>query len=263
MPVMWKGSLSFSLVNIPVQLYAASQEQGLSLHLLHKADKSPVRFARVCRKDGRELAWKDIVKGYEIAEGDYVVIDEKELQKAEAKKTRTIEILSFVDEKSIDSYYFEKPYYLEPMKGGEKSYALLRESLAGSKKCGLCKIVFTNREHLAAVKVEGNALMLNTLRFESELRKLELKLPARFSGRKDELELAGQLIQKMTGKFDPSRYKDTYKKELESYIKKKSKGRLPVKSEAEAEPEATQVPDLMAALRKSLKGNRESAAAAH
>jgi DNA end-binding protein Ku len=258
---MWKGSLSFSLVNIPVQLYAASEEQGLSLRLLHKTDRSPVRFARVCRKDGHEVPWKDIVKGYEVGEDDYVIIDQKELEKAEARKTRTIEILNFCAESQIETYYYEKPYYLEPLKGGEKSYALLREALQSAKKVGICKIVFTNREHLAAVKAEGEGLMLNTLRFESELRRPELSLPGPYRGRKDELQLAMQLIQKMSGKFDPKRYKDSYKKELEDYIQKKAKGR-PIRMPEQGEPEPTRVPDLMAALRRSLKSSHQAEARA-
>jgi DNA end-binding protein Ku len=259
---MWKGSLSFSLVNIPVQLWAGSQEQGLSLHLLHKADKSPIRFARVCKKDGHEVPWKDIVKGYEVAEDDYVIIDQKELEKADARKTKAIEILSFTDGDKIEDYYFEKPYYLEPLKGGEKSYAMLREALSETKKVGVCKIVFTNREHLAEVKAEGNALMLNTLRFETELRRPDLSLPGPYKGRKDELALAKQLISKLTKPFDPAKYKDTYKKELEAYIKRKAKGR-PLPKLEEKEPEPTKVPDLMDALRRSLKGGHGEQATVH
>jgi DNA end-binding protein Ku len=225
--------------------------------LLHKADHSPIRFARVCRKDGREVPWRDVVKGYEFGEGDYVVIDQKELEKADARKTKSIEILSFCGEKEIGPDYFDKPYVLEPLKGAEKPYALLRDALAAAKRVGLAKIVFTNREHLAALKAQGDALALNTLRFQSQLKKPELKLPGPWSGRKEEMQLAVQLIQKMSSKFSPGRYKDSFTDELKSFIERKAHGRpLP---KGKAEREATRVPDLMAALRASLKSPQHGA----
>jgi DNA end-binding protein Ku len=252
MAVMWKGTINFSLVSIAVQLHAMSAEHGLGLHLLHKRDMSPVRFARVCRQDGREIPWNEIVKGYEISKDDYVVIDQKELAKAHAKRTHSIEIVSFVDEKEVESYYFDKPYFLEPLRGAEKSYVLLREALKQSKKIGVAKVVFTDKEHLAALKVGDNVLMLNTLRFESDVRKPEIRLPARYEGDKKELDLALQLIGQMSGKFKPSLYKDSYTAEIKKYIERKAKGR-PIVQEKGAEPRPTPAPDLLAALRSSLK----------
>lgn len=248
----WKGTISFSLVNIPVALHpAAVPDHGLNLHLLHKTDHSPIRFARVCREDGREVPWKDIVKGYEFGKGDYVVIDQKELEKAAARRTGSIEIMSFVNEKEIESIYYDKPYYIEAVKGAEKSYALLREALKASKKVGLARIIFSSREHVAAINEEDGALMLNTLRFESDIRRPDLNVPARYSGRKQELDLALKLIGQMSEPFNPRQYKDTYTAELESLIERKAKGR-PLPKPRAKEKEATRVPDLMAALRASL-----------
>ena len=253
---MWKGNISFSLVNIPVQLVNASQDHSVSLRLLHRSDHAPIRFARVCQKDGHEVAWKDIVRGFEVGKDDYVVVDQKELEKASAKRTHTIEILSFVDAKDIESYYFDKPYYIEPAKSGAKTYALLREALKKTGKVGVAKVVFTNKEHLAAVKVEGEALMLDTLRFESELKRPDLDLPPHYSGAKAELDLALKLVEQMSAAFEPSKYKDNYAKELLAYIHKKAKAKgkaLPKPEQEEKEPSPTRVNELMSALRDSLK----------
>jgi DNA end-binding protein Ku len=251
---MWKGNITFSLVNIPVQLVNASEDHSLSLRLLHKTDHSPIRFARVCKKDGHEVPWKDIVRGYEIGKDDYVIVDQKELEKAAAKRTHSIEILTFVDEDGIESLYFDKPYYIEPAKTGAKTYALLREALKRSGKVGVAKVVFTNKEHLAAVKVEGDALMLETLRFDNEVKHPDLDLPARYSGAKGELDLALKLIEQMSGKFEPKKYKDTYTQELQAYIEKKAQGKVAVKpGKKQKAPSPTRVNELMSALKASLK----------
>src|SRR4051812_45551132 len=150
MRAMWSGTISFGLVNIPVQLYSAVQEEELSFHMLHKKDLSPIRFARVCREDGHEVPWEEIVKGYEVSKGNYVVMTEEDFKKVAVKRSNTIEILKFSDEKDIQPAYFERPYYLEPDKGADKAYALLSEALDKSKKVGIAKVVFRNKEHLAA-----------------------------------------------------------------------------------------------------------------
>jgi DNA end-binding protein Ku len=152
MRAIWSGALSFGLVNIPVKLYSATAGMGLDLTMLHKKDISPIRYARICRADGKEIPYEDIVKGYEYQKGDYVILTDEDFKKASVEKTKAIEIESFVKESEIDPIYFEKPYYLEPEKGAQKAYALLRESLKKSKKIGLAKFVLRNREHLAAIR---------------------------------------------------------------------------------------------------------------
>ena len=215
---MWNGSISFGLVNIPVRMYSGTNpHEGIDLSMLHKDDHSPIRFARVCRKDGEEVPWSDIVKGYEYRDGDYVVLTKKELESIDAKKTQTIDILQFVNEDDIDIRYFEKPYYLEVVKGGSKAYALLREALRTSGKLALAKFVLHEREHVAVIKPVGRALVLNQMRYPSDLR-------------------------------------DTYTEELEGMIKAKTKGKKAAPPAQKPAPKDTGAKDLMSALKASLKG---------
>ncbi|MGQ0644991.1 MAG: non-homologous end joining protein Ku [Elusimicrobiota bacterium] len=255
MRALWTGSIGFGLVNIPVRLYTAIEPQSLDLDMLHKKDLSPVRFARVCREDGREVPWEDIVKGYQVRKGDYIVLNEEDFKKADARKTGSIEILQFCREQEIETHYFEKPYYLEPEKGGQRAYALLREALRRSGKAGVAKFVLRNREHLAVLKPEDDVLVLNTLRFQSEIRAPDLNLPARAPAKGKELDMALKLIEQLTEPFRPEDYRDTYTDKLKKIIEEKSKGRTPAaKGE---EPAPTRVPDLMAALRASLEREKE------
>lgn len=250
---IWTGTVSFGLVNIPVRLYVASEEHGLDLDMLHKKDMSPVRYVRVCKADGREVPYEEIVKGYEYQKGDYVVLTDEDFKRAAVRKTYTIEIVRFVAEGEIDSIYFEKPYYLEPDKGGEKAYALLREALRKAKKVGVAKFVLRNREHLGVVKPEDRVIVLNTLRYKSDIREAEgLKLPAGEAAKGKEVDMALQLIDQLTEPFNPGEFKDTYAEQLKRVIEEKIKGR-PVTAQGEA-PLPTAVPDLMAALKASLKG---------
>jgi DNA end-binding protein Ku len=250
---IWTGTVSFGLVNIPVRLYVASEERGLDLDMLHKKDLSPVRYVRVCKADGREVPYEEIVKGYQYRKGDYVVLTEDELKKASVQKTYSVDIVRFVDETEIDTIYFEKPYYLEPDKGAEKAYALLREALRRAKKVGVARFVLRNREHLGVVKPEGRVIVLNTLRYKAAIRDAEdLKLPASEAAKGKELDMALQLIDQLTEPFKPEEFKDTYVEDLKRLIDEKVKGR-PLTAAGEA-PAPTAVPDLMAALKASLKG---------
>lgn len=255
MRAIWSGALSFGLVNIPVRLYSATEEHGLDFDMLHKKDLSPIRYARVCKADGKEIPYEDIVKGYEMQEGDYVVLSDEDFKKANVKKTKTIDIIDFVKEDQVDSIYFEKPYYLEPDKGAAKAYALLREAIKQSKKVGLAKFVLRNREHLAIIKPHGSAIVLEQLRFNEEIRKPEgLTLPdtKEKPGRR-EIEMALSLIDQLTEPFKPEKYKDTYVQDLKQVIKEKSKGKRVKAKNAEKIPETTQVNDIMAMLKKSLE----------
>jgi len=252
---IWNGSISFGLVNIPVRLYSGSNpRQGIDLDMLHKDDHSPIRFARICRKDGDEIAWNDIVKGYEYRDGDYVVLTKKELDEIDAKRTQTIDIQQFVDEDDIDIRFFEKPYYLEAVKGGEKAYALLRQALQKSGKLALATFVLHEREHVAVVKPVGRALVLEQMRYQSDLREPgELHLPTDKDVSEKELEMALKLVKQETKPFIAEDYKDTYTDELEELIKNKTKGKKITPTKAAA-PKETSAKDLMSALKASIKG---------
>lgn len=257
MRAIWKGSISFGLVNIPVQLFTASQEKEISFVLLHKKDLSTIRYARICKAEDKEVPWNEIVKGYEYEKGDYVVLDDKDFEKVNVKKTKTIEIVSFIDEEEIDSIYYIKPYFLEPDKQAESAYSLLRDALKKSKKVGLAKFVLHNREHIGALKVHDNAIVLNELRYQNELIHADdLKIP-QVKSKEKELSMAIQLIDQLTDHFNPKEYKDTYTEEIKNLIKQKSKGR-PVHPKEEKRP-STKVHDIMSLLQASLETKKKPA----
>ena len=156
---IWSGALSFGLINIPVRLYSGTEEHALSFDLLHKKDLSPIRYARICKEDGKEIPYQDIVKGYEYQKGEYVVVTEEDFKAVDMEKTNAIEIVQFTPKSEIDAIFYEKPYFLEPGKGADKPYALLRETLQRSKKVGVVKFVFRNREHLGIIEPYGNAII--------------------------------------------------------------------------------------------------------
>lgn len=252
---IWNGSINFGLVNIPVRLYSGvNPREGIELDMLHKDDHAPIRYARICRKDGEEIPWNDIVKGYEYREGDYVILSKKELDSIDAQKTQTIDIQQFVDESDIDIRYFEKPYYLEPVKGGEKAYALLRAALRTSQKLALAKFVLHEREHVAAIKPAGRALVLNQMRFPTDLREPgELTFPTDREVTDKEIDMALKLIRQETKPFIAEDLHDTYTEELEEMIKAKTKGKKPAK--ITAAPQHTSAKDLMSALKASIKAD--------
>jgi DNA end-binding protein Ku len=251
MRAIWSGAISFGLVNIPVRLYSATQDESFHFNYLHKEDMSPVRYAKICRKDGKELSSEEIVKGYEYQRGDYIVMEDDDFKKAHPKTTKTIEIQDFTAEKEIDSRYFDKPYYLEPDKGAARPYALLREALRKSGKVGVAKFVIRNKEHLGALKVEGDMILLNQMRYSAEIRsKDELNLPTEKVEAR-EIKMALALIDQLSSDFKPEQYKDTYRTQMEKVIKDKAKGK-PIKATEDA-PVSTDVADLMETLRASLE----------
>lgn len=253
MRALWSGSISFGLVNIPVRLYSGvNPRDGIDLDMLHKDDHSPIRYARICRKDGEEIPWNDIVKGYEYRHGDYVVLTQKDLDKLDVEKTETIDIQHFVDEDEIDIRYFEHPYYLEPAKGGDKAYALLRGALETSGKLALAKFVLRQREHLGVIKPVGRALVLNQMRFPTDLREAtDLKFPDEKSVTKDEIKIALKFVSQETSHFIAEDYHDTYVNELEEMIETKTKGKKT--SRHNTKPVDTSAKDLMSALKASIK----------
>lgn len=249
---IWTGSISFGLVNIPVRMFSGVHPQeGLDLDMLHKDDHAPIRYARICKKDGKEIAWDDIVKGYQYQEGEYVVITEADFEKANPKKTQTVDIHQFVASDDIDIRYFEKPYYLEPVKGGAKAYALLRAALHKSDKLALARFVIHQKEHLGVIKPVGRALVLNQMRFPTDLREpANLKFPTDAEITDKEVEVAMKLIKQETKHFIAEDFHDTYTEELEEIIKAKTKGKKP--KPTQKAPEDTPANDLMAALKASL-----------
>jgi DNA end-binding protein Ku len=256
MKTIWKGSISFGLINIPVKIYTAVQESTLDLDMLDSKDHSNIKFKRVNENTGKEVAYQDIVKGYKL-NGEYIVLDEDDFKAADALKTRTIEILNFTDQKEIDSIYYENPYYLEPEDQAVKAYALLRDSLRATGKVGVATFVLRNREALAVLKPYGKVIVLNRIRFTQEIRDFaELKLPEVSKTKTKEMEMANKLIAQLTEKFDISKYQDTYTAKLLKIIKSKAKGKKPVVPHMRVvHPQK----DLMSMLKASLEGSRKRA----
>jgi len=251
---MWSGGISFGLIYIPVNLFTATEEIALDLDLLSKKDKAPIRYARIDTKSGKEVAWKDVVKGFEFNKGDYVILEDEDFDKVEIHRSKTIEIECFVKESDIDSKYYEKPYYLEPADGAEKTYALFAKALQKSKKVGVAEFVFKNKEHLCVLKFDGDILILNQLRYDTQIRDIKgLNLPKSFDVKEKELDLAMDLIEKMTEKFEPGQFQDDYINGLKKVIEAKSKNKT-VKVDKDAkQPKATNMDELMESLKKSLE----------
>lgn len=263
MKPIWKGAIAFGLVNIPIRLYSGTETNELKTHLLWKKDMSRIRYQRVAESTGKEVPFDQIVKGYEVEDGQYVVLTDEELKEAAPEKSSTIDIQEFVNENEISSLYFEKPYYLEPDKGAAKAYALLREALEKSGKVGVAQFVLRNRESLCVLKPLDGGLVLNAMRFQSELRPMsELSLPSKEKLVPSEINLATQLIDGMTGTFDPAKYHDSYTEEVKKMVEAKAKGQK--RAAPVAKPAKSNVIDLVAALQESLgtvkKGKKRTAA---
>ena len=259
---MWKGSIAFGLVNIPVELYTATRDHRPKFRLLHAKDEEPVKYERVCQKEGKPVAWEDLVKGYEYAKGQFVVLSKDDFKTAALEKTRTIDILDFVDPKDVDERYFETPYYLQAGKGSERAYVLLREAIRTSEKIGIAKIILRDAQHLAAVEAIGDALVLTMMRFSDELIDLkEFTFPGKIDVRPAELKMARQLIDNLVSEWKPDKYTDEYKENLLRVINAKVKGRKPKLIDEDRTPKQAEVVDLMARLRASLEGRGGRAAA--
>ena|SRR5256885_1580699 len=252
---LWTGSISFGLITIPITMYSASRDRALDFDMLHKDDLGQINFKRVCSKDGEEVPYEDIVKGFKYREDKYVVLEEDDFKRASPEKSERIDIEQFVPASEIDPQYFEKPYYLEPGKGADKAYVLLREALAQEKSVAVARMVFRQREDLVVLKSAHDLLMLIQLRYEDEIREPEdLKIPHKVAVTRKEIEMAVELLEKMKGKFDPKDFRDTYTERLEKVITAKARGQkfkpLP-KSAKPSEPS-----DLIAQLRASLEHHR-------
>ena len=252
---IWKGSISFGLVNIPIALYPATRREELRFRLLRKSDLSPVNYKRVAEKDGKEVPWDQIVKGYEYEKGKYVVLKDEDFERVDLEATQTVDIQDFVDQEEIDPMFFYKPYYLEPQKGGDKAYALLRDALKDTNKVGVAKVVIKTRQYLAGVKPEDGALVLELMHFADELADPEkLHVPKKMEVGKREMSMAKSLIDTMSSKWNPEKYKDDYREALMEVIEEKVEaGGKEIEEKPKKAPKPTKVIDLVSVLQKSLE----------
>jgi DNA end-binding protein Ku len=251
---LWKGTIAFGLVSIPVELHTAVRDSRPKFRLLHADDKSPVKFERVCVREGKPVAWESLVKGYEYEKGRFVVLTKEDFRAAALEKTRTVDIRSFVKGEEIDDRFFESSYFLTPGKGGEKAYALLREAMRSAGLVGVATIVLREAQHLAALEIVGDALVLTLMRYSEELVDTSgLSFP-RAELRKGELAMARTLVEQLADKWDPEQYTDEYRENLMKIVKAKLKGKE-AHLEAPAEPRQAEVVDLMERLRRSLEGS--------
>jgi DNA end-binding protein Ku len=268
---MWKGAISFGLVHIPVELYPATSEHSLDLHMLDRRDFAPIGFKRYNKNTGKEVSWDDIIKGYEYADDEYVVLSDEDLRRANPEATQTIDILAFVDAGQVPLIYYEQPYYLAPGKGGDKVYALLRETLRDVGKIGIANVVIRVKQHLAALVCVGDTIVLITLRYPDEIRPTdELKIPDENAKAAQvtpkELQMARALVEGMSERWKPNQYHDTYREDVMAMIKKKIAAKqtktitMPEPDE-DRKPAKAKVIDLVSLLQASL-GKKPAAASA-
>jgi DNA end-binding protein Ku len=254
---LWKGAISFGLVNVPVELHSAKKRSAeLDMTMLDKRDLAPVGYKRVNKSTGKEVAWGDVVKGYEYKDDKYVVLSDEDFRRANPEASKTVDILAFVELKDIQPQHFETPYYLKPEKRGEKAYALLRDTLAKAGKAGVASVVIRTKQYLAALLPQGEVLVLNTLRYQDELKDpAELEIP-RAKVTSKELDMALRLVEDMADDWRPEKYKDTYREDLLKRVKEKVKaGESEEITEPEKEPRAksADVIDLMSLLKQSVE----------
>ena len=256
MRAIWKGSISFGLVYIPIAVYPATREEKLSFRQLRGTDLSPIRYKKVAEADQKEVTADQIVKGFEYERGRYVILKEDDFAKVRIESTHSIDITDFVDLTQVDPKFFYKPYFLEPQKGGEKAYALLHKALAGTGKIGIAKVVISNREYLASVKPDGLFLVLDLMHFASEiLAPEELKNSSATAITDKELKMAQSLVESMSTPWEPDKYRDEYRNAVMEMIEQKAQHKEVAKKPAPA-MRATNVVDLVKVLQESLNRNQ-------
>lgn len=256
---IWSGSVSFGLINIPVKLVSAVQTHELDFDMLSKKDMAPIKYARIDSETGEEVPWKNIVKGYEYTKGKYITVTDEDFKKASPEKSKTIAIAQFAKAHEIDSVFYEKPYYLVPAKGAEKSYQLLLESLKKAEAVGIAEFVLRNREHICAIKPYNDILLLQQMRYEEEIKQApEVALPESEHISDKELELGVRLIEQLSEPFDAAAYKDTYITALKKIIRAKAAGKK-IRIAEPKEETASNVKDLMEVLRQSLDQSKKIA----
>jgi DNA end-binding protein Ku len=253
MRAIWKGSITFGLVYIPVAVYPATREEKISFRQLRARDLSPIRYKKVAEADEKEVKAEEIVKGFEYEKGQWVTLKDEDFEKVKIESTHSIEITDFVDQAQIDPKFFYRPYFLEPQKGGDKPYALLYKALQDSGKVGIAKVVIASREYLAAVKPDGLFLILELMHFASEVLKPDsLKTPSDKDISPKELDMAKALIESMAGEWEPTKYKDQYRDALMELIEDKASKR-PLSEKPVAPRMASNVVDLVSVLQESLQ----------
>ncbi len=253
MRAIWKGSISFGLVNIPVALYPAIEREELKFRLLRAGDLSPVNYKRIAEADGKEVPWEQVVKGYEYEKGRFIVLKAEDFERVDVEATQTVDIIDFVNLAEVNPVFFYKPYYMEPLKGGDKAYILLREALRQTGKIGIAKVVIRSRQHLAAIKPQERGLMLELMHFADELVDIaKFKPPAALPLEREELEMAAALINAMSNPWQPKRYSDEYREALEKLIEEKIEHPGETLAKTLSSSRTTQAVDLVEVLKKSL-----------
>ena len=250
---IWKGAISFGMVTIPVKLYSAIEQHDVRFRLLHRDDNAPIEEKRFCTADGKEVAWEDLVRGYEISKGEYVILDPEEIDAAKPESSTTIDIGDFVEATEIDPVYFEKSYFLEPGEGGAKAFSLLKAALEETERVAIARVTIRTRERLATVRAYDGTLILETMFWPDEIRSTGiLDLPSGEEGRvrDKELQMARTLVENLADRFRPEAYTDTYRTALEKLIEQKARGETRNAKRRKPEPK---VIDLMEALRASVE----------
>ena len=258
---VWKGAISFGLVNIPVDLVSAEQRNDLKFNMIDSRDQNRIRYERVNAETGEEVPWDQIVKAYESSDDNYVIVTDEDFEQADVKATKTIDIETFINREELELKFMEKPYYIQPKKGGEKAYILLRDALLQTDKIAIARVVIRTKAHLGAIYTAEDMLILNLIRFAQELKSTEdVKIPQNVKVTKKEMDLAVKLIDDMSEAWQPEEYKDEYRLALMERIKAKAKGQG-LEEEPEDDDEDTgNVVDIMDLLKKSVDGNKKKIA---
>ena len=263
MRTIWKGTISFGLVSIPISLFPAMRREELKFRLLRASDLSPVNYKRVAEADGKEVPWDQIVKGYEYETGKYVVLKDEDFRRVDVEAAQTVEIIRFVPLKEVDPLLFFKPYYMESQKGGDKAYIMLRQALAESGKIAIAKVVIKARQHLAAIKPQKEGLMLELMHFPEELLDVsEFRTPSGKAPSKSEMNMAAKLIDMMSGLWRPEMYKDDYREMLEKVIEEKAHAGGKKAPPSPKKPEPANVIDLVSVLQESIEATKAKARSA-
>lgn len=253
---LWKGAIQFGLVHVPVSLYPAEHREDLSFTLLDRRDMQPVGYQRVNKSTGEEVPYEEVVKGYEYEKGEYVTVEKEDFKRANVEATQTVDIVGFIDADAIPPYYYDSPYYLAPGKHGDKGYALLRETLGRAGRVGIATVVIRTRQHIAALYARDNVLVLNTLRFHDELRKVDgLEVPGTLKAAKvqpKELDMAERLVEDMSIEWKPESFHDTYREDLKKFIEEKAAGKVEKKPRGKRAPRGAEIIDFSKLLEKSL-----------
>ena len=257
MQTVWKGALSFGLLNVPVKMGAATHRENIAFRQLHKACNTPISQKRFCAKCNREVPYEEIVRGYEYEPGRFVLITDEDLESIPVKSAKYIDIVDFIQLQEVDPIYFDKTYYLWPEKGGEKPYLILRDAMAATNKAAVAKVTLRDKEHLCLIRLVGDTISLSMMFFRDEIRSsAELGIPEltqRVQVRPEEMDMAVKLVENLTTRFEPEKYHDAYREELLKLIRAKVEGRDIVEAEEPAREPAGNVVDLMERLRQSVE----------